>query len=117
MLIQKKKTLDKGEVVVVKLVSGTEIVARLSNDYRPSLEVVGSGAVTFIKPLVAQAVRQQGGIGLEFLPFSLSARDDEEFTFTEDKLMLAPFAARDEVKNSYLESTTSLALPPSGLKL
>lgn len=106
MLIEKKKKLSANDVVVLKLTSGTEIVARLVNN--PDGETMW----TIAKPLVAQPHYDETGIGLSFIPFSLTAREDEEFTFTMDRLILRPYLANDQVKQTYLQSTSSLALPP-----
>ena len=103
MLIQ-KSTIGVGDVVVLKVrdMEG-EIIARVVK--------YADQRMTVTKPLVAHVMQQQGGIGLAFMPFSLSARDSEEFEFGEDMLMVKPFLARDEVKSTYLEQTTSLQLP------
>jgi hypothetical protein len=106
MLIEKKKQLSVNDVVVLKLTSGTEIVARLVNNHD------GDNIWSITKPLVAQPHYDETGIGLSFIPFSLTARDDEEFTFAMDRLILTPYLANDQVKQTYLQSTSSLSLPP-----
>jgi hypothetical protein len=107
MLIQ-KKSVSAGDVVVLKVrdVEG-EVIARVVS----YSDTTTDQHIKIVKPLVAHVVQQQGGIGLAFMPFSLSARDEQEFEFSPTQLLLAPFLARDEVKTTYLEQTTSLKLP------
>jgi hypothetical protein len=104
MLIQ-KKSVTVGDVVVLKVrdFEGEVIGRVVTYDDHQNIKIV--------KPLVAHVVQQQGGIGLAFMPFSLSARDEQEFVFDLTELMVTPFLARDEVKSTYLEQTTSLQLP------
>lgn len=103
MLIQ-KTAVSAGDVVVLKVkdMEG-EVIARVVSHENQQVKIV--------KPLVAHVVQQQGGIGLAFMPFSLAARDEQEFTILHSQLLVDPFLARDEVKSTYLEQTTSLQLP------
>jgi hypothetical protein len=105
MLIQ--KPLTKGTVVVLKLANHpVEVIARLEE------ELTQNGPVTVRRPLEAHiTATQTGGLGLAFMPFSMSARDDQLFTFPASALMHPPFAAREEVSKTYTEQTTSLTLP------
>lgn len=106
MLIKKNK-FESNDVIVLKLNSGTEVVARfVSRD-------ASNCSWTITKPLVAQPVKDEDGIALAFMPFSLTACEDEEFTFAADRLILAPYRANDQVKNSYTQNTSSIQLPPT----
>lgn len=106
MLIQ-KSTLTKGDVVVVKLNNHpVEIVARLEEDFTST-----STEIVMRRPLEAHLVQSQSGVGIAFMPFSMTARDDQLFRFATANLLVPPFPARDEVGKSYIEQTTSLKMP------
>ena len=99
------KPLKAGEVVALKPLSGPDIIARLVDDY------TGGDHIVVRKPIEAHMVQgNQGSLGLAFSPFSLAAADDQVFRFPRDKFMVDPFLARDEVKKTYTEQTSSLKL-------
>lgn len=106
MLIQ-KSTLTKGDVVVLKLTNHpVEIVARLEEDFTNA-----SINVEIKRPLEAHVVQSGGGVGIAFMPFSMTCRDDQVFRFPASSLLVPPYPAREEIGKSYLEQTTSLKLP------
>ncbi len=74
---------------------------------------VTDGSVSLILPLVVQPM--QGGDGslhMGFVPYAMTAEDDQAFSFTGDI-----FSPRKAVKDGYLKQTSSLVLPESGLIL
>jgi hypothetical protein len=100
------KPLSVGDVVALKPITGPDIIARLEEAY------TGGDHVVVRRPIEAHMVQGEGGgLGLAFSPFSLAASDDQVFKFPRDKLLVDPFIAREEVKTTYLERTTSLKLP------
>jgi hypothetical protein len=112
MIIQNSK-LAVGDIVVLKPVTGNDIIGRLSEPFNTS-----DTKVSLSRPVEAHMVQDRsGGVGLAFAPFSLAARDEQVFHIPVSNLLVSPFLARDEVKKTYNEQTTSLAMPEQGLIL
>lgn len=102
------KPIETGDIVALKPLTGPDIVGRLAATYR-----AGDTHVSIRRPIEAHVVQSQGGgLGLAFAPFSLCASDEQVFSIPCTSLMVDPFLARDEVKNTYLEQTTGLVTPP-----
>ena len=104
MLIE-NTNIAAGEVVALKPLDGPDIIGRVALDYK------GTDEIALRKPVNAHVVQSpEGGLGLAFSPYSLCSKDDHIFRFSLDRLAVAPFLARDEVKKTYNEQTTSLKL-------
>lgn len=102
------KPLATGEVVALKQLNGPDLVGRLAEDFKS-----GDNVVVLRKVIEAHVVNSGGGgLGLAFAPFSLCAADDQTFRIPTSALMVAPFPAREEVKNTYNEQTSSIVQPP-----
>lgn len=109
MLIQ-RTSLKKGDIVALKPVEGPDIIARLAEDFNTL-----DAAVKISRPLEGHVVNGQGGLGIAFMPFSLSASDDQVFAFPVARLLVDPFPAREEVSSTYIAQTTSILTPTKSI--
>lgn len=99
--------LTAGNVVILKLRSGTEVVARLSHAFSR-----GDQTVMITKPLQLQPMQDEhGNLSLGYVPFSLAADDNQVFTLPVENLLVDPFAARKEVADSFMANTSSIVMP------
>lgn len=105
-----KEILKKGTVVVVKINTTEEVIGKLVND------VAKSGFVKLSKPLLVRPLQNQdGNIGLSFMPYTLTAGADEQFSFS-DKDYVAIFEPRKDIADAYTAQTSPLDIPKkSGL--
>lgn len=100
------KPLAVGDVVALKPLTGSDIIGRLAEPFK-----TGDAAVVLRKPVEAHVMQTGGGgLGLAFSPLSLCAPDDHIFRIPRAGLLVDPFPCRDEVKKTYNEQTTSLAI-------
>lgn len=112
MLIEKRATVAANDIVALRLVTGEELIAKAT-----VVEVTESGGTIVVtKPVVVQMQMisaQQAGIG--FAPFMVSVDEDSAFTFTFDKLALKPLKASADMTKRYIQMTTGIEIPKSGL--
>ena len=93
------------DVKVLKMITGEEVMARVSNDLSD-----GGGLVTLDNPMTLQAVptNQQGQMGFALVPWLMSGKS-EKITISIDHVI-----AQDEPKakseTNYLASVTGLTL-------
>lgn len=101
------KPLTAGNVVILKMRSGSEIVARLSQEFKE-----GDKTVAITKPLQLHPMQdEKGSLSLGFMPFSLAADDAQVFHIAVDNLLVNPFPARKEVSDSFMANTSSIVMP------
>lgn len=101
------KPLMAGSVVILKLRSGSEVVARLSQEFGK-----GDTVVSVAKPLQLQPMQDENGqLSLGYMPFSLAADDGQVFNFATENLLVDPFPARKEVADSFMANTISIVMP------
>jgi hypothetical protein len=107
MLIKTKYKPEAGKTVVLRLVTGEELVGRVHS--------VDEKTISITKPIAIQmrmVSAQEAGLG--FAPFMGAVDEDSIFTFSFDRLVVAPMAPREDIDNSYLHATTGLvAASPS----
>ena len=91
------------DVKVLKLITGEEVLARVSNDLSN-----GDGLITLNKPMTLQAVpgQQPGQMGFALVPWLMSGKN-EKITISIDHVM-AQDEAKPEVEKHYLESVNTL---------
>ena len=90
------------DVKVLKLITGEEVMARISNDLSD-----GGGLVTLDKPMTLQPVPGQAGqMGFALVPWFMSGKN-ENITISIDHVM-AQDEAKPEVKKFYLDSVNIL---------
>jgi len=93
------------DVKVLKLITGEEVMARVSNNLSN-----GGGLITLDKPMTLQAVpgQQPGQMGFALVPWLMSGKN-EKITISIDHVI-----AQDDPKNqpekNYLASVTGLTL-------
>jgi hypothetical protein len=108
MLVTKSK-INKGDIVSFKLVTGEEIIAR-ANSFHAGGDLKG---VKF--PIVVHVRMQNNQAAIAFAPFMVTVEEDAEFFFNDTQSLIRPLLANNEVKAKYLEATSSIIQPPSGL--
>lgn len=107
MLIQKKETLNPGDVAAIKLVSGEEVIGRIV-----ALE---SDKITLTKPVILQMqMVGPNDARLGFAPIMAGAPEDGNFTFEFRQCLILPMKARQDVSGGYLQATTGLVQAPAG---
>lgn len=111
MLVE--KAIEPNDIVAVKLVSGDEVIAKVT-------AIAADGGFKLSKPLVLGMQQHQDpatgkiGIGLGFAPFMLGLAEDMPVTIKPTSFVTVA-RVRDEVRNAYLQSTTGLEVPQSKL--
>lgn len=105
MLIEKKPTVQVNDTISFRLITGEEIVAKLTAQ--------DDASITVSKPIVAQMQMvgpQQAA--LAFGPFMATADDTfATFRFTRDRLLADPIKPRADINASYIKMTTGLDVP------
>ena len=93
------------DVKVLKLITGEEVMARVSNDLSD-----GGGLVTLDNPMTLQAVptNQQGQMGFALVPWLMTGKS-EKITITTDHI-IAQDDPKDQARKNYLENITGLTL-------
>lgn len=106
MLLEKQ--IQQGDIVALRLVSGEEIVGKIG-------EVEGH-SIQLFKPLVLGMQQQQNSqtgqveIGMAFAPFMLALADDDSVIISAENI-ITRIKAREEVRNSYIKSTSDIEVP------
>ena len=92
------------DVKVLKLITGEEVLARVSNDLSN-----GDGLITLNKPMTLQAVPGQGGqVGFALVPLFMSGKN-ENITISIDHVIAQDEPNAKSEKN-YLSAVTGLTL-------
>ena len=92
------------DVKVLKLITGEEVLARVSNDLSN-----GGGLITLNKPMVLQAVPGQNGqVGFALVPWFMSGKN-ESITISMDHV-ISQDDPKDKSEKNYLEAVTGLTL-------
>ena len=92
------------DVKVLKLITGEEVLARVSNDLSN-----GDGLITLNKPMTLQAVPGHSGqVGFALVPLFMSGKN-ENITISIDHVM-AQDDPKDQSEKNYLAAITGLTL-------
>ena len=93
------------DVKILKLITGEEVMARVSNDLSD-----GGGLVTLDNPMTFQAVptNQQGQMGFALVPWLMSGKS-EKITISIDHI-IAEDVPKDQAEKNYLAQVTGLSL-------
>ena len=108
MLLQKKMDVD--DIVTIKLISGEEIIGKLKQNPNDV------GVLEVLRPIVLGMQQQQNQttgqleIGWGFAPFMLGTPDDSAIVI-EKGTYITVVKAKEEIKNTYIESTTGIKIP------
>lgn len=90
------KGFSNGDVVVIKLINGDEIMARFESDDSTSVKISRPLAITI------------GPQGLGMMPWIFLAKD-EEFSLSKDQFFVM-CRAKDDAAKQYMQGTTGIAL-------
>ena len=91
-------------VKILKLITGEEVLARVSNDLSD-----GGGLITLNKPMSLQAVPGQvGQMGFALIPWFMSGKN-ENITISIDHI-IAQDEPKDKTEKNYLAAVTGLTL-------
>ena len=94
----------ENNVKILKLITGEEILARVSNDLSN-----GDGLITLNKPMTLQAVPGQGGqVGFALVPWFMSGKN-ESITISMDHV-ISQDDPKDKSEKNYLAAVTGLTL-------
>ena len=92
------------DVKVLKLITGEEVIARVSNDLSN-----GGGLVILDKPMVLQSVPGQAGkMGFALVPWFMSGKN-ENITISIDHI-ISQDEPKDKTEKNYLSVVTGLTL-------
>jgi hypothetical protein len=95
-----KKPVAPGSVVSFRLSSGEELIATLVSD--------DGTTFTISKPIHVISRMTVNGIEIIFAPFMVTVDDGGKFTFKHSHIATTLVETKDEVKQSYLASTSSI---------
>ena len=95
----------ENDVKVLKLSTGEEVLARVSNDLSN-----GDGLITLNKPMILQAVpgQQPGQMGFALVPWCMAGKN-ESITISIDHV-IAQDVPKNQSEKNYLASVTGLTL-------
>lgn len=101
------KSPQNGDIVSFRLSSGEEIVGKLvdQNDDTITLSKPISIGIQMVKP---------GQASIAFMPFMASVDDTGQFGFYKANIVTVPAKSREDVRASYVQATSSIALPNTG---
>ena len=92
------------DVKVLKLITGEEVLARVSNDLSN-----GDGLITLNKPMILQSVPGQAGqLGFALVPLFMAGKN-ENITISIDHV-IAQDDPKDQSEKNYLAAITGLTL-------
>ena len=93
------------DVKILKLITGEEIMARVSNDLTD-----GGGLITLDNPMTLQQVptNQQGQMGFALVPWLMSGKSTK-ITISIDHV-IAQDDPKDQAEKNYLAQVTGLTL-------
>jgi hypothetical protein len=97
-----KKPIEKGSIVTFRLITGETLLARFVSHT--------AAALVITKPVVANAVQQEGRYGIFYSPFCPTVDEIEEHSIPSTALVLNPIQPREELVANYLKMTSSLAV-------
>lgn len=89
------------QVVILKLVTGEEVIGRLEEGIRFQLD----------RPRVFQMYQTQSGVQAGLVPWLLSA--PEEKVFIDEKHIIARLDAPTDIEQAYLQQTSGLQIAQS----
>jgi len=107
MLIQ-KSTISQGDIISIKLVTTEEIIAKFHSEV--------NGVVTIEKPLLLSLTMDQrsGQPSVQMLPFWILSAETPKIELQKSHI-LAMVLSNDGAKKGYLQNTSGLVMPTSGL--
>src|ERR1044072_6935651 len=101
MLIEKRNAPEVNDIVTIKLVSGDEIVGRLSERTTET--------ITLSKPVqIVMHPIGQNKMGLAFQPVLGSISDQVSMQFNTATIAIRPVKTSDVVTRNYIQATTGL---------
>lgn len=107
MLLQ--KPIQPNDVVTIKLTTGEELITRLVEQT--------NGKTVISKPMIVNLGQDRtGNVGIQMLPyFLLTGNPDAKLTL-DDKSIMVMTPSNDQAKNSYIQSSSGIAVA-SGFSL
>jgi hypothetical protein len=105
-----KKLPKPDDIVTIRLVSGDEVVGKLT--------VINDKSVTLLQPIAAiMQPTRDGGLTLAFAPFLASTEETAEVTFPDTAILTRPILTRKDVADGYNKTVNPSAIiqPPKGL--
>lgn len=93
------KNFMEGDIVAMKLISGEEVIARITE------ESDNSGCIFVKKPLML--IINQEGAG--FVPFMITLNEDAEVKIHEDKIIIIDYV-NEKIKNAYIQQTSNIQI-------
>lgn len=106
MLISNKKPLGVGDVALVRLPSGEEIIGRVRTSDLATL------TLTHTLRIMIQMGPQ--GAAVTLLPFMAGADLEAEIAINTTMLAVAPVTPGKDMHDEYLRQTSAIAMPPKG---
>jgi len=93
------------DVKILKMITGEEVMARVSNDLSD-----GGGLITLDNPMMLQAIPQQttGQMGVALIPWLMSGKSSK-LTISIDHI-IAQDDPKDQAEKNYLAQVTGLTL-------
>jgi hypothetical protein len=105
MLIE-KKSVNTGEAVVLRLVTGEEIIGKL-------VEQTGMVIILYRPQIVHVQFTQSGAAGVALIPLMVSADNDDRVEIPVDRILVQPLKPKRELADEYQRQTSSIVTPPS----
>jgi len=106
MLEIKATKLSAGEVAVIKLISGEEIIGRVKN-IGSAINDTGEITLTKVGTIGLQQNPQNGQVTVAMGPYMVGADSDGDFTFTADKYIVVMPAAK-QAADMYTQQTSGI---------
>lgn len=106
MLIE-KNTIEVNDIVTIKLITQEEIVAKVV--------AMDSEKIIVTKPVMLNLGMDErtGKPGIQMLPFFLLGAESDARIPLKQSHMITMVQANKDLKSSYMQSTSSLAIPGS----
>jgi hypothetical protein len=107
MLLQ--KPIEPNDVVTIKLITGEELIARMTSNV--------NGKITITKPMaVSLGQDRAGNIGIQMVPYFVLTGNPDAKLVLDDRNIIVMTLTNEQAKNSYIQSSSGITMT-SGISL
>jgi hypothetical protein len=108
MLIEKKPVVGVNDVISLKLVTGEELIGKIT--------AMDDNSITLSKLLIVQMQMVSANqAGIAFAPFMATADNSNvKFRFERSRFLCDPIKPRSDISSKYTAMTTGLEIPAMG---
>jgi hypothetical protein len=105
------KEFNQGDVVTLKLVTGEEVIGKVTG--------TSTDSITISKPMLVNIGMDERNkqVGIQMLPYFILCGDHDAAITIKDSHIIVKTIANDQAKSGYIQMTTGLTVATSTSKL